>query len=162
MKVENIPPSMMTDDRFMELAVRAAYDGISKNEGGPFGAVIVHKETNEVVACEHNTVLRDKDPTAHGEINAIRNACKALDRIDLSDCKLYTTGYPCPMCLGAIEWANIDEVYYGITPETIEAIGFKDKKMSEGTTLGVTTSICGKGMCDNLIKVYENLPHEIY
>lgn len=162
MEIENIPPSMMTDDKFMELAVREAYDGIRRNDGGPFGAVIVHKETHEVVAYGHNTVLKDKDPTAHGEINAIRNACKELDSIDLSDYKLYTTGYPCPMCLGAIEWANIDEVHYGILPETINAIGFKDKKMYEGSTKGVTTSICGKEVCDDLIRAYENMPHEIY
>lgn len=162
MEFENVPPKMMTDDNFMLLAVQEAYEGINRGHGGPFGAVIVHKDTNEVLAYGHNTVLKDKDPTAHGEINAIRNACKELGRIDLSEYRMYTTGYPCPMCLSAIEWSNIDEVYFGMTSEAIDAIGFRDKMMYEGNTRDIKVFPCGKDICKQLVDSYLSTPHEIY
>lgn len=90
---------------FMRLAIAEAIDGVSSKHGGPFGAVIVRD--GAVVARAHNTVLRDNDPTAHGEINAIRAACQALGRLDLSGCELYTTAEPCPMCLAAIVWSRL-------------------------------------------------------
>ena len=92
--------------------------------GGPFGAVIV--KNNKIIAKAHNTVLQDNDPTAHAEINAIRKAGNILKSYDLSDCILYTSCYPCPMCLSAIIWSNIKTVYYGNTKEDAANIGFKD------------------------------------
>ena len=86
---------------FMDLAVLDAYDGIKANHGGPFGAVIVDENDN-IVATGHNCVIKNNDPTAHGEVTAIRNACQKLGKYDLKGCKLYTTAYPCPMCLSAI------------------------------------------------------------
>ena len=92
--------------------------------GGPFGAAIVYND--KVIAVSSNTVLRDNDPTAHAEVNAIREAGKVLGTHDLSGCVLYATGYPCPMCLSAIIWSNIKVVYYGAEVDIAEKIGFKD------------------------------------
>jgi guanine deaminase len=78
------------------------------------------------LAVSSNSVLRDNDPTAHAEVNAIREACRKLESYDLSGCVLYTTAYPCPMCLSAIIWANIKKVYFGCRPQDAEAIGFRD------------------------------------
>lgn len=93
--------------------------------GGPFGAAVVSPE-GEVICVTSNTVLRDNDPTAHAEMNAIREACDILGTYDLSGYILYATGYPCPMCLSAIIWANIKTVYYGCTPKDADEIGFRD------------------------------------
>ena len=109
----------------MKKAFRKAKDTMNKNYGGPFGAAVVNND-GEVLSVASNSVLKDHNPTAHGEINAIIKACKKIGSEDLSGCTLYTTAYPCPMCLGAIIWANIDKVYYGCTPEDAEAIGFRD------------------------------------
>ena len=96
--------------------------------GGPFGAAILDSEGN-IITVDSNTVLRDNDPTAHAEINAIRSACKILGTHDLSGYTLYATGYPCPMCISAIIWANIREVYYGTDLKEAEDIGFRDQKI---------------------------------
>ena len=92
-------------NKFMQLAIEAARKGMSTNMGGPFGAVIVRD--NEVIAVAHNEVLGTNDPTAHAEIVAIRRATEKLKRFDLSDCSIYSTCEPCPMCLSAIHWAGI-------------------------------------------------------
>jgi len=113
------------DNKFMKKAVREAFKGLRKNEGGPFGAVII--KDGKVIAKEHNRVLKTNDPTAHAEILAIRKASKKLKRFDLSDCEIYTSCEPCPMCLSAIYWAKIKKVYYGCTKEDAAGIGFDDK-----------------------------------
>lgn len=112
------------EERFMRLAIKKASETMKKNIGGPFGAVIV--KDGIIVALASNSVLRDNDPTAHAEINAIRLAGRTLGTYDLSGCELYTTGYPCPMCLSAIIWANIKKVYYGCNPKDADKIGFRD------------------------------------
>lgn len=117
-------------NEYMKLARQEAEDGIKHNHGGPFGAVIVDK-TGKILATGHNMVLIDHDPTAHGEIVAIRNATKKLGTHDLSDCTLYTSAEPCPMCLSAIIWSNIKTVYYGCTKKDTEAIGFRDDMIYE-------------------------------
>lgn len=109
----------------MDLAINEARKTINKNYGGPFGAVVVDKDNN-VVAVSSNTVLKSHDPTAHAEINAIRQACQKLNTHNLEGYKIYTTGYPCPMCLSAIIWANIKEVYYGTDYKQAEVLGFRD------------------------------------
>ena len=111
---------------FMKLAWERAKETMNQNVGGPFGATITN-EKGEAIAVASNSVLRDCDPTAHAEINAIREACRQLNTYDLSGCTLYTTAYPCPMCLSAIIWAKIKAVYYGCTAEDAEAIGFRDE-----------------------------------
>jgi guanine deaminase len=116
-------------DRFMKVAVAEARKGIACNDGGPFGAVVVRD--GKIVAKGHNRVVVDNDPTAHGEIVAIRRAAKRLGTFDLSGCTIYTTAEPCPMCLWAISWANIASIRYGCSVADTEAIGFRDKVFYE-------------------------------
>ena len=117
-------------NKYMKKAKENADRGIENKEGGPFGAVIVDKEGN-IIANGNNKVLKDKDPTAHAEIVAIREACKVLNTNDLSECILYTSCEPCPMCLSAIIWANIKEVYFGCTKNDAANIGFRDNDIYE-------------------------------
>lgn len=98
--------------------------------GGPFGAVIVDNDCN-IVGVGFNTVTSTNDPTAHAEVNAIRNACKNLGTFDLEGYTLLATGYPCPMCLSAIMWANIVDVYYVADVKEAERIGFRDEFIYE-------------------------------
>ncbi len=118
-------------NKYMEEAIRASKKNGENNykNGGPFGAVIV--KDNKILAVSSNRVLTSKDPTAHAEINAIRKAGQALNTSDLSGCVLYTSCYPCPMCLAAILWSNIKEVYYGNTKEDANEIGFRDDAFYE-------------------------------
>ena len=112
-------------NKYMEKAKQNAENGILKKEGGPFGAIIVDKEGN-IISNGNNQVLKNNDPTAHAEIVAIREACKKLNTYDLKNYTLYTSCEPCPMCLSAIIWANIKEVYYANTKEEANEIGFRD------------------------------------
>lgn len=114
----------MYNPEFMKLAIAEAKVGIENGHGGPFGAVIV--KDGQVIASGHNCVLKNKDSTCHGEMEAIRSAEAKLGTYDLSGCELYTTGEPCPMCLAAIMWANIGKVYYGCTLNDNAEIGFRD------------------------------------
>ena len=111
--------------KWMKIAHDEALEGMLSDDGGPFGAVIV--KSGEVIASAHNKVIQSKDPTAHAEINAIRKASAILNSFDLSECTLYTTCMPCPMCLGAIFWARIKTVYYGATEDDAAFGGFDDK-----------------------------------
>ena len=114
---------------YMKLAVSEAQNGIRSGHGGPFGCVIVRD--GKVVGSGHNEVIRQNDPTCHGEMMAIRDACKKLGTHDLSGCELYTTAAPCPMCRGAILWANIGKVYFGCNVDDTDSIGFRDKVFYE-------------------------------
>lgn len=114
---------------FMRQAIREAYEGMEQGHGGPFGSVIV--KDGKIIGRGHNRVICKKDPTCHGEIEAIRDACRNLDTFDLSGCELYTTAEPCPMCLGAVLWANIKTVYYGCSRKDTEKIGFRDEVFYE-------------------------------
>ena len=109
----------------MVLGVNEARKTMNEDKGGPFGAVITDKEGN-VISVASNLVLENHDPTAHAEIMAIRKACEKLQTHDLKDYILYATGYPCPMCLSAIIWANITKVYYGTDLKDALEIGFRD------------------------------------
>lgn len=115
-------------NEILRLAMEQARKTMNENIGGPFGAAVI-SETGEILAVTSNSVLRDNDPTAHAEVNAIRAACQKVGSYDLSGCILYTTAYPCPMCLSAIIWANIKKVYFGCRPEDAEHIGFRDDFM---------------------------------
>ena len=110
--------------RFMKMAIKLAEKSVEKG-GGPFGAVIVREGT--VIAKGNNLVTLNNDPTAHGEVTAIRKACKKLGTFDLSGCIIYTSCEPCPMCLSAIYWSGITKIYYGNNAQDAEAIGFGDK-----------------------------------
>ena len=119
----------MYQKAFMEIAIDEARTGIQHGHGGPFGAVVV--KDGQVIASGHNCVLKNNDSTCHGEIDAIRKAEQKLGTYDLSSCQIYTTGEPCPMCLAAILWANIEKVYYGCTLEDNAKIGFRDEKFEQ-------------------------------
>ncbi len=108
----------------MQKAAEEAEKNLTAQEGGPFGAVIV--KNGEIVGSGHNEVLKNNDPTCHAEMQAIRDACRNLKTFDLTGCELYTSCYPCPMCLSAIIWANIKKVYYGNTAADAAEIGFRD------------------------------------
>jgi len=116
----------MKDDNgaLMSVAIKTAMSGIEANEGGPFGACIV--KNGKVIAFAHNTVLKDKDPTCHAEMNAIRLASKALGTHVLAECDIYTTAEPCPMCLAAIYWARIKKIYIAASKEVAAHYGFDD------------------------------------
>ena len=111
-------------NEFMDVAIDLSDDNFEKNYGGPFGACIV--KDGEIIGKGINRVIKDNDPTAHAEIIAIRNACKKLGTHDLTGCEIYTSCYPCPMCLSAIIWSNIKKVYYANTKEDAADIGFRD------------------------------------
>lgn len=111
-------------NKFMEVAIDLSDDNFSKNYGGPFGACVV--KDGKIIGKGINRVIKDNDPTAHAEVVAIRNACKALKTHDLTGCELYTSCYPCPMCLSAIIWSNIKKVYYANEKEDASNIGFRD------------------------------------
>ena len=111
-------------NKYMEIAKDLAEDNLITNAGGPFGACVV--KDGEIIGRGSNNVLLNNDPTAHAEIMAIRDACKNINSYDLSGCELYTSCYPCPMCLSAIIWSNINKVYYGNTKEDASNIGFRD------------------------------------
>ena len=111
-------------NKYMKIAKELANDNLSTNAGGPFGSCIV--KNGKIIGKGSNNVLKNNDPTAHAEITAIRDACNNINSYDLSDCELYTSCYPCPMCLSAIIWSNIKKVYYGNTKEDAANIGFRD------------------------------------
>jgi guanine deaminase len=110
---------------FMKAALREARCGVLANDGGPFGAVVV--KDSKIISRAHNSVFKSNDPTAHAEILAIQKASSRLKRFNLSDCAIYTTSEPCPMCLAAIHWARISVVYYGCSRKDAAAIGFDDE-----------------------------------
>jgi len=114
----------MERKKFMERAVELSLKGSSEGKGGPFGAVIV--KNGKIVGEAFNQVTSTNDPTAHAEVMAIRDACKNLNTFDLSDCEVYTSCEPCPMCLGAIYWARAVKIYYGNTREDAKKMGFDD------------------------------------
>ena len=109
---------------YFDYATMVASKGVLNEEGGPFGAVIV--KNGKIVGIGNNKVLLKNDPTAHAEITAIRDACKNLNTYDLTGCIIYSTSEPCPMCLSAIIWSNIKEVYYATTRLEVARIGFRD------------------------------------
>ena len=118
----------MSQNDFMKQAALASIKNI-ENQGGPFGAAIV--KNGEVIAIGVNRVVPNSDPTAHAEIQAIRAAASKLNTFDLSDCEIYTSCEPCPMCLGAIYWAKIKTVYYANTRYDAANIGFDDNFIYE-------------------------------
>ena len=108
----------------MREAIIESEKNIKTGDGGPFGAVVA--KDGKIIGRGHNEVIKNADPTCHGEIQAIRDACKYLQTYDLAGCELYTSAMPCPMCLGAIIWANIKIVYYGNSAQDTAQIGFRD------------------------------------
>lgn len=153
-------------NKYMKLAIERAKETVSKNIGGPFGACIV--KDGEVIAVASNNVLQSHDPTGHAEVNAIRKASEALGTHDLSGCIMYATGYPCPMCLGAMIWAKIDTLYYGCLPADAEKIGFRDdfiyRYIKTGEKEGMTFNVeeLDRDECLKLFEEYAANKKEIY
>ena len=112
------------DMRFMEMAAKLSSDNIDRG-GGPFGAVIVRN--GEVVATGVNTVTLTNDPTAHAEVNAIREACRRENTFSVKGCTVYSSCEPCPMCLSALYWAGVSRIFYGNTQEDADRINFSDQ-----------------------------------
>ena len=114
----------MSRARFMERAIALSYEMMEKGAGGPFGAVIVRD--GKIIAEGYNQVTSTKDPTAHAEVMAIREAARVLDSFKLEGCEIYTSCEPCPMCLSAIYWARIERIYFANAREDAARIGFDD------------------------------------
>ena len=112
------------DKAHMQMAIDLAISGMNKNDGGPFGAIVV--KDGVVVGRGNNKVTSTNDPTAHAEVVAIRDACKNLNSFQLDGCILYTSCEPCPMCLGAIYWARPDKMYFACTRHDAADVGFDD------------------------------------
>jgi guanine deaminase len=116
--------SFKPNPAFMRRAIDEALENLPAMEGGPFGACLVRGD--EVLAVAHNTVLKDQDPTCHGEMNAIRLAALKLKSYDLSGCEIYSTTEPCPMCFAAIHWARIGRLIYGTAIDEVVRLGFNE------------------------------------
>lgn len=147
----------ITHEQAMQAAIKEAYSGITNGDGGPFGTVIV--KDGQIVGRGHNRVIKNQDPTCHGEIEAIHDACKNLKNFDLTGCTLYTTSEPCPMCLGAILWANINQVYQGCNIEDAEKIGFRDSKFYDylhGKSKLLKIEEINRKDCQKLFEDYAN------
>ncbi|MBP1930991.1 nucleoside deaminase [Ammoniphilus resinae] len=114
----------MEREKWMEMAIQLALDNVTKGHGGPFGAVVV--KDGKVIGVGRNEVTANNDPTAHAEIQAIREACSHLGDFQLAGCEIYTSCEPCPMCIGAIYWSRPKAVYYACSKEDAARIGFDD------------------------------------
>ncbi len=117
----------MNSKEIMDEAARLALEGLKRGDGGPFAAVIVRN--GEIIGSGWNETFRLKDPTAHAEVQAIRNTCKSLGSLELAGSVIYCTGEPCPMCMSAIYWAMLDGVYFANTKEQSAQCGFDDAKI---------------------------------
>ena len=155
---------MKADDKFMQMAIDEARNGIHEGHGGPFGSVIV--KDGAVVGRGHNRVVGNNDPTCHGEVAAIRDACANLGTFDLTGCEIYTTGEPCHMCLCACMWANISKIYYGCTIADNDRIGFRDDKFDKvfggREKLGDYLSCIDREACLELFEEYLTLDRTNY
>ncbi|MEO6811472.1 MAG: nucleoside deaminase [Isosphaeraceae bacterium] len=148
----------MTDEQAMQLAIAIGRAGIAAGQT-PFGSVLI--KDGQTVASTHNTVWLDTDPTAHAEVNCLRQAAKALGTIDLSGTTLYSTCEPCPMCLAAIHWSKIDRVVFGATIADAQSAGFGELPVSAQTLadLGQSPLRIESGLlrqeCANLFKEWK-------
>ena len=136
----------MTEHDLMRLAIAKAREGIAAGQT-PFGSAVARD--GRAVAVAHNTVWRDTDPTAHAEVNALREAARALGTIDLSGCVLFTTCEPCPMCLSAIHWAKVTRVVFGASIADAAAAGFTELTVpaAELVRLGHSPLAVESGLC---------------
>jgi guanine deaminase len=121
--------NQLTHEDFMRMAIGFSEQNVKESLGGPFGAVVV--KDGVVIAASGNRVTTSNDPTAHAEVSAIRLACQELNTFDLKGCIIYTSCEPCPMCLSAIYWARLDQVFYANTKVDAAEIGFDDKFIYE-------------------------------
>lgn len=149
---------MCGDAEYMREAIDEARAGIEHGHGGPFGAVVVRD--GQIVGRGHNRVLLKHDPTCHAEMEAIRDACSNLGTHDLSGCTIYVTAEPCPMCLSACMWANINIVVYGCNRDDSEQIGFRDRAFYDclaGKEARVHVREAGRDECLRLFAQYADM-----
>ena len=153
----------MTKEELMKEAIRLSEENLD-NGGGPFGAVIARD--GEIVATGVNRVTASHDPTAHAEVSAIRAACQKLNTFNLSGCEIYTSCEPCPMCLSAIIWSNIKEIYYACTREDAGKIGFRDDIIYdylEGKNKNlITLTQIDRENCIDVFETYQKEKKTIY
>jgi guanine deaminase len=151
-------------EAFMHRAIELARHSMREGYGGPFGAVIVRD--GAIIGEGSNHVLKHMDPTAHGEVMAIRDACARLETFSLEKAAIYTTGQPCPMCLGAIHWARLNRIYYGFRIEDAAAIGFDDSAIfaefaRPESERVITASEVSRESALQLVNEYATLPKRI-
>jgi pyrimidine deaminase RibD-like protein len=156
----------MKDSRefFMRHAIALARRGMNEGHGGPFGAVVVRDHV--IIGEGWNRVLSTNDPTAHGEICAIRDACSRIGSHILANCEIFTTGQPCPMCLGAIHWARISRIYYGFSIADAATIGFDDTEFFKQISLPPEQRLISsmemlRGESLELVNEFAHLHHRI-
>jgi guanine deaminase len=130
----------MKKETFMKKAIEIAHQNVVTNNGGPFGAIVVKE--GKIISVGRNEVTATNDPTAHAEVQAIRAACKHLNTFQLTNCEIYTSCEPCPMCIGAIYWARPKAVYYSCSKIEAAAIGFDDQFIYDQ----IATSVENRGI----------------
>lgn len=147
-------------DKYFDLACKATIEGIKAGPGGPFGATLVRD--GEVVCAVGNTVLKETDPSGHAEMVAVREGCKKLDTLDLSDCVMYATCEPCPMCVAVMMWAGIKTCYYASTRHDAADNGFSDMHLrhyldgSDTSTFDLIHVEEGREDCAEIWKVFQD------
>ena len=146
---------MDMNKEFMLRAIELAKQGMDRNEGGPFGCVVV--KNDKIIAEGNNSVTSQNDPTAHAEVVAIRKACEKLGTFQLTGCDIYTSCEPCPMCLGAIYWARSDHIYYAATRHDAANAGFDDSFIYDEISVpdydrSIPTQTIGR---EDAVKVFE-------
>jgi len=151
-------------NQFMKAAIEEARKGFNHNHGGPFGAVIVRDGV--LLANAHNEVLKSNDPTAHAEVLVIRKACALLENYDLSDCEIYSTSEPCPMCFSAIHWSRLKNLYFGTTRDDVAAIGFDDSLIydilsGKARVVQMETKNVDQDSCLGLLAEWEAKPDKV-
>lgn len=149
-KTNNPDASSIEDEKYLNLAIRAAEQNVLTGNGGPFGAIIV-TPTGDYYSIG-NSVTTTNDPTAHAEVNAIRLACRELETFDLSGCVLYSSCEPCPMCLGAALWSRVERIVFAADRHDAAAAGFDDAAFYEKLALG--------GVAEQISVDKYNLPFE--
>lgn len=147
----------------MRRAIELARNGMLAGDGGPFGAVVVRN--GEIVGEGWNRVLRDSDPTAHGEVVAIRDACSRIGNHSLEGCEIHTTGEPCPMCFGAIHWARIGAIHYGFSIDDAASVGFDDRAFYRELAMpadrrSIPARQSGDGGALDLLREYREMPEK--
>ena len=141
-------------NKYMTEAVLEGEKGCKKKHGGPFGAVVV--KGGKIVGRGHNMILTKKDPTAHAEVEAIRDACKNLKTYNLKGCEIYSVSEPCVMCLGAILLANIESCYFGCTLEDARLLGLSENNFYNNIEVlhDKITHCIDRQQCLNLFDTY--------
>lgn len=161
----NANSEMIPDnENFMQEAIELAKKNLDLKNGGPFGAIIV--KGGKIIGRGCNTVTSTNDPTAHAEINAIRDACRNLDSFQLEDCEIYSSCEPCPMCLGAIYWARPKKLYFAASREDASEAGFDDEEIYRELELPVDnrklpTEQILQAEAKNVFQVWKELDNKI-